>query len=77
MNNVTSKKTKEKYDWDNNFALLEEKVKKGEWISAYHSTDFGKWIKYLRQKGENCLQRNTKDFNNLDLLEIKVIGNRK
>ena len=52
MNNQTTKKTKNKYDWDKYFALLEKIQKQGVWVSAPKETHIGEWLKYCRGRKE-------------------------
>ena len=49
MNNQTTKKTKNKWDWEKYFALLEKVQKEGVWVGAQKNTRIGTWLKYCRQ----------------------------
>ena len=52
MNNQTTKKTKNKWDWQKNFELLEEVQGEGVWVFAQKNTHIGTWLKYCRQQKE-------------------------
>ena len=46
------KKIKSKFDWDKNFAMLEEVQKDGKWVKAPHNNEIGEWLRHCRMRRE-------------------------
>ena len=66
MDNQATKKTKNKYDWDKYFALLEKIQKEGVWVSAPKDTPIGSWLRYCRGRKEKLSAANYVRFQKLE-----------